>query len=321
MTSKAITPYKKQFSGGAKALGRVAVLFGGTSAEREVSLKSGAAVLAALQNVGVNAFGIDVGENIVQQLQAEQIDTAFIVLHGQGGEDGKIQALLEIMGIPYTGTRMAPSALAMNKLKTKQIWQCVGLPTPEYVVLTDQTVLEQALAQLGGACFVKPVHEGSSLGMSCAESNDELVSAYANAKKFLSGPDSVVLAERRIVGCEYTVALLNGVALPSIEMRTPHKFYDYDAKYLANDTQYFCPSSLSEEKETEIQRLAEQAFAAVDGRSWGRVDFMADEKGDFYLLEVNTVPGMTDHSLVPMAAKAAGLSFSELVLEILVGAQ
>ncbi|VUD40323.1 D-alanine--D-alanine ligase [Thalassocella blandensis] len=313
MSAKA---YQKQFTANPAELGNVAVLFGGTSAEREISLQSGQAVFEAFKAQGFPVVAIDIGEKPVAQLLEQNIQLAVIVLHGCGGEDGKIQALLELLNIPYTGSGVAASSLAMNKLKTKQVWLSVGLPTPEFEILRDGCDYQSTLSRLGGECFVKPIHEGSSLGMSCAVNAVELAQAHSAAKKF----DSVVIAERRIKGREFTVAILNGQSLPSIEMRTDNRFYDYQAKYFSDDTQYFCPSDLTQDKEDEIQSLALQAFNAVDGEGWGRVDFMQDQQGKFYLLEVNTVPGMTSHSLVPMAAKAAGLSFAELVNEILVSA-
>ncbi len=306
--------YIKKFNARPAEFGKVAVLFGGTSAEREISLQSGKAVFDALKVQGFDVIAIDIREHPVPVLLGQEIQLAVIVLHGCGGEDGKIQALLELLKIPYTGSGVAASSLAMNKLKTKQVWLSLDLPTPEFVLLHDEADFAESLTTLGGECFVKPIHEGSSLGMSCAESPEALETAYAKAKKF----DPQVIAERRIVGREFTVTILNGQALPSIEMVAKNEFYDYQAKYFSDETQYFCPSALSEEKESEIRTLALMAFKAVDGCGWGRVDFMQDEKGDFYLLEVNTVPGMTSHSLVPMAAKAAGLSFEELVCEILV---
>lgn len=308
--------YVKKFAVDPAELGKIAVLYGGTSAEREISLQSGRAVYESLQAQGFNVMPIDIGEHPVPVLLGQEIQLAAIVLHGCGGEDGKIQALLELLGIPYTGSGVAASSLAMNKLKTKQIWISLGLPTPEFEILNDKSVYVEVIQKLGGECFVKPIHEGSSLGMSCAKTAGELESAYQTAKKY----DSSVIAERRIVGREFTVAILNGQTLPSIELRTDNTFYDYEAKYFSDETQYFCPSDLSHAKEMEIRSLALQAFNAIDGRGWGRVDFMQDREGKFYLLEVNTVPGMTGHSLVPMAAKAAGLSFGELVQEILVSA-
>jgi len=298
-----------------KAFGRVAVLFGGKSAEREVSLKSGNAVLSALQAGGVDAFGIDVGDDFLQRLNSEKIDRAFIVLHGRGGEDGSMQGLLECAGIPYTGSGILASALAMDKLRTKQVWHSLGLPTPRHAVLTSQADCEAAAAELGFPLIVKPAHEGSSIGMAKADSLQQLQDAWQGAQSY----DSEALVEQWIQGAEFTVAVLDGQALPPIRLRTPHTFYDYEAKYQANDTQYLCPCGLPPEQEAQLKALSLRAFEAVGCKGWGRVDVMQDEQGNFYLLEVNTVPGMTDHSLVPMAAKATGLSFGDLVLAILAG--
>lgn len=295
------------------AFGRVAVLFGGKSAERPVSLKSGAAVLAALQEAGVNAFGIDVGDDLLQRLSSEKIDRAFIVLHGRGGEDGTMQGLLECAGIPYTGSGVLASALAMDKLRTKQVWQSLGLPTPRHAVLATVADCEKAASELGFPLIVKPAHEGSSIGMAKVDSVAALVEAWQSAAQF----DSQVLVEQWIKGPEFTVAVLRGEVLPPIGLGTPHSFYDYDAKYLANDTQYRIPCGLSAEKEAELKALTARACEAVGTQGWARVDVMQDADGRFWLLEVNTVPGMTDHSLVPMAAKAVGLEFTDLVQAIL----
>ncbi|SFU01670.1 MULTISPECIES: D-alanine--D-alanine ligase [Pseudomonas] len=295
------------------AFGRVAVLFGGKSAEREVSLKSGAAVLSALQAAGVDAFGIDVGDDLLQRLLSEKIDRAFIVLHGRGGEDGSMQGLLECAGIPFTGSGILASALAMDKLRTKQVWQSLGLPTPRHAALSSIEDCQQAGAELGFPLIVKPAHEGSSIGMAKVANVEELIGAWQTASQF----DSQVLVEQWIQGPEYTIATLRGQVLPVIGLGTPHSFYDYDAKYLANDTQYRIPCGLDADKEAELQQLTERACEAVGIQGWARVDVMQDAQGAFWLLEVNTVPGMTDHSLVPMAAKAAGLDFQQLVLAIL----
>ena len=296
-----------------KAFGRVAVLFGGKSAEREVSLKSGNAVLSALQAAGVDAFGIDVGDDFLARLNSEKIDRAFIVLHGRGGEDGSMQGLLECAGIPYTGSGILASALAMDKLRTKQVWHSLGLPTPRHAVLTSQADCQAAAAELGFPLIVKPAHEGSSIGMAKVESVEALIAAWQDAARY----DSQVLVEQWIAGPEYTVAVLRGEVLPPIGLGTPHTFYDYDAKYLANDTQYRIPCGLSPEKEAELKELTARACEAVGTQGWARADVMQDASGQFWLLEVNTVPGMTDHSLVPMAARAAGLDFQQLVLAIL----
>ncbi len=294
-------------------LGRVGVLFGGTSAERDVSLKSGAAVCAALSSVGVNVVAVDLGHDAVEQIRAAKIDRAFIALHGVGGEDGRMQALLEFLHIPYTGSGVEASAIAMDKLRTKQIWRGMGLPTPDFIELHDSCDWQQVLNQLGGEVMVKPAHEGSSIGMSRVASVTELQRAYNDAARY----DSQVLAERLIVGAEYTVAILEGQALPAIELETDHHFYDYEAKYISGDTRYMCPCDLSKAREQELRTLALQAFNSIGCRTWGRVDFMADTEGKFTLLEVNTVPGMTATSLVPMAAKVFDISFEELVSNVL----
>ncbi len=296
-----------------REFGRVAVLFGGKSAEREVSLKSGAAVLAALQAAGVDAFGIDVGDDLLQRLGREPIDRAFIVLHGRGGEDGSMQGLLECAGIPYTGSGILASALAMDKLRTKQVWQSLGLPTPRHAVLASEADCQAAAEALGFPLIVKPAHEGSSIGMAKVAGLAELIAAWRAASTY----DAQVLVEQWIQGPEFTIATLRGQVLPPIGLGTPHSFYDYDAKYLANDTQYRIPCGLDANKEAELKALSARACDAVGIQGWARVDVMQDAAGDFWLLEVNTVPGMTDHSLVPMAARAAGLDFQQLVLAIL----
>ncbi|MEH6671130.1 D-alanine--D-alanine ligase [Halopseudomonas sp.] len=297
--------------------GRVAVLYGGRSAERAVSLKSGKAVLDALQGAGVDAYGIDAGHDLANQLIADRPDRVFIALHGRGGEDGSLQGLLESLQLPYTGSGVMASALGMDKLRTKLIWQSLGLSTPAYAVLRDQAECAEIVANLGTPLIVKPIHEGSSIGMAKVQDVQGLEQAWQAAQQY----DDVALVEKWITGAEFTVAILDGRALPAIRLRTPHTFYDYEAKYLTNDTQYICPCGLSPERGAELGELCLQAFNAVGCRGWGRVDVMQDEAGQFYLLEVNTVPGMTDHSLVPMAAAAAGMTFGELVLAILASAR
>lgn len=301
-----------------QAFGRVAVVFGGNSAEREVSLNSGKAVLAALQRAGVDAFGIDLygpeGElSPVAQLQAERFDRAFLILHGPGGEDGTLQGALEMLGKPYTGSGVAASAIGMDKLRTKLLWLGQGLPTPNFAISDDCADLGSVIEKLGFPLIVKPAHEGSSIGMSKVHNETELAQALETAAEF----DRSVLIEQWMSGDEFTVAVLNGLALSPIQLVTEHAFYDYEAKYLANDTQYRFDHGLSSKKVSELKHLAEKAFAAVGCSGWGRVDVMQDEHGAFQLLEVNTAPGMTDHSLVPMAAREHGLSFEELVVEIL----
>ncbi|MFT2160203.1 D-alanine--D-alanine ligase [Pseudomonas putida] len=296
-----------------KAFGRVAVLYGGKSAEREVSLKSGAAVIDALSTAGVDVVAIDVGDDLLARLQSEKIDRAFIILHGRGGEDGSMQGLLECLGIPYTGSGILASALAMDKLRTKQVWQSLGIPTPRHAVLASESDCLQASTELGFPLIVKPAHEGSSIGMAKVNSAQELVAAWQDAAKY----DSQVLVEQWIHGPEFTIAVLRGQVLPPIALGTPHVFYDYDAKYIANDTQYRIPCGLDSVKEQELIDLTARACDAIGIEGWGRLDVMQDEQGRFWLLEVNTAPGMTDHSLVPMAARAAGLDFQQLVLAIL----
>lgn len=300
-----------------KAFGRVAVLYGGTSAEREVSLKSGAAVLAALQGAGVDAYGIDAGDDLVERLIAERPDRVFSALHGRGGEDGSLQGMLEYLKLPYTGSGVMASALGMDKLRTKQVWQSLGLPTPAYAVLRDEAECAAVVEQLGTPLIIKPIHEGSSIGMAKVHSLAELQAAWTEAQKY----DDIALVEQWVTGAEFTVAILDRQVLPAIRLSTPNTFYDYQAKYLASDTQYQCPCGLSEEREAELADLCLRAFEAVGCRGWGRVDVMQDAEGRFYLLEVNTTPGMTDHSLVPMAAAAAGMNFTDLVLAILASAR
>lgn len=295
-----------------ESLGRIAVLFGGHSAEREISLKSGHAVLQALLEQGFDAIGIDTGDDIVSALQAEKFDRAFIALHGPGGEDGKVQGFLECLSVPYTGSGVLASALCMDKKLTKQLWQGIGLPTASFFPLDENTNWQTVIDSLQGEAMVKPAHEGSSIGMSRVASADELRNAYFEAAKY----DGSVIAEQFISGAEYTVAILDGEALPPIRLQPNSRFYDFNAKYQANDTQYLCPCGLGVEQESALKRLALVAFESVGGAGWGRVDVMADQHGNFYLLEVNTVPGMTSHSLVPMAAKAAGIDFKNLVARI-----
>ena len=293
--------------------GRVAVLFGGKSAEREVSLKSGNAVLGALQSAGVDAFGIDVGDDFITRITSEKIDRAFIILHGRGGEDGSMQGLLECLGIPYTGSGILASALAMDKLRTKQVWHSLGIPTPRHAVLSSEDDCISAAKELSFPLIVKPAHEGSSIGMAKVNSADELIVAWTDASKY----DSQVLVEQWIHGPEFTIATLRDQVLPPIALGTPHTFYDYDAKYVSEDTQYRIPCGLDSDKEQELMELTAKACEAIGIAGWGRLDVMQDVDGQFWLLEVNTAPGMTDHSLVPMAAKAAGLDFQQLVLSIL----
>ena len=295
------------------AFGKVAVLMGGWSAEREVSLKSGAAVLAALRAREVNAHGIDADRTVLNALAAGNFDRAFIVLHGRGGEDGVVQGALEMLGIPYTGSGVLASALGMDKLRTKQLWLGMGLPTPPYRVVDSAGELAAAAAELGLPLAVKPSREGSSIGISRVDEAGQVAGAWERA----AACDSPVLVEPWILGQEYTGAVLQGEALPLIRLETPRAFYDYEAKYHADDTRYLCPCGLPEAREAELRELVRRAYAAVGGRGWGRVDLLVDGQGQPWLLEVNTVPGMTDHSLVPMAARATGLNFEALVWRIL----
>lgn len=293
--------------------GKVAVLMGGTSAEREVSLNSGKAVLEALQSKGVDAYAVDVGDDILNQLQQGQFDRAFIALHGRGGEDGTMQGALQIMNLPFTGSGVMASALAMDKLRTKQIWQAQGLPTPAYKVLDERPDIKQLVSEIGLPMMIKPSHEGSSIGVTKVVSEDQLTAAWDDAAKY----DSEVIAEAWVTGKEYTAAILGDLALPLIRLETPQEIYDYEAKYMLDTTQYHCPCGLDTEAEKSLQQMALKAFRAVGAQGWGRVDLFVDDKGKPWLIEVNTVPGLTDHSLVPMAAKAVGISFDELMLRIL----
>lgn len=296
--------------------GKVAVLFGGRSAEREVSLNSGSRVLAALRRQGVDAHAFDPAERQLDDLAG--FARAFIALHGRYGEDGTIQGALELMGIPYTGSGVMASALGMDKWRTKLLWQAAGLPVPPYLMLDDATDLAAVEAALGLPLFVKPACEGSSIGITKVKRPGELAAARAEAARH----DSLVIAERAILGGEYTVAILGNEALPIIKIEPSNEFYDYEAKYLRDDTAYRCPCGLTETRESELRQQALDAFRVLGGRGWGRVDFLLDRAataggGAAYFLEVNTSPGMTDHSLVPMAARAAGMSYDDLVVRIL----
>ncbi|MCW8956569.1 MAG: D-alanine--D-alanine ligase [Gammaproteobacteria bacterium] len=298
-----------------KGFGKVAVLMGGWSAEREVSLNSGQAVLAALKNQGVDAHGIDADRQVCQTLTAGDYDRVFNIMHGRGGEDGEIQGMLDILQIPYTGTGVLGSALAMDKLLTKQLWHGMGLPTPEYRLLESAQDCRQAVEDMGLPLMIKPSLEGSSIGMSKVIDARDMVAAWEKAMAC----GSSVIAEKFILGNEYTAAVIDNQVLPMIRLQTARDFYDYQAKYQDDDTQYHCPCGLEPELEQQLGKLILKAFAAVQGKGWGRVDFMLDEFANTWLIEVNTVPGMTDHSLVPMAAKQAGMSFEQLVVKILEG--
>ncbi len=286
---------------------------GGESAEREVSLKSGMAVLNALENMGVDVFAIDLRKDTINQLLQAKFDIAFIALHGRGGEDGRIQGLLDWLNKPYTGSSVASAALSMDKWRSKLVWQGLGLPTPKAVLLQDNSPWQTDIEYLGNNAIVKPANEGSSIGMQRVFTSQQLEQSYMAAKQY----DSNILAEQWVSGQEFTVAIIGMQILPSILLKTSHDFLDYSAKYQAQDTQYILPSGLPQEQERILGELAKQAFDSLGLTGWGRVDIMQDEQGKFWLLEVNSCPGMTTHSLVPMAAKQYGWSFEELILQIL----
>jgi D-alanine-D-alanine ligase len=296
-----------------KEFGRVAVLLGGDSSEREISLLTGNAVLSALQRRGVDAHAFDPRDRALASLLGERFDRVWIALHGPGGEDGTLQGALEYLGVPYTGSGVMGSAIGMDKLRTKRLAQAIGVATPDYVVLRGAQDFDTAIERLGLPMIVKPATQGSSVGMSKVEREGELPAAYQAAAAL----EASVFAEPWVTGREYTVAVLQGRALPSIRIETPQKFYDYQAKYFRDDTRYFCPSGLSSQAEQHLANLALAAFAAIGASGWGRVDFMSDETGRPLLLEVNTIPGMTSHSLVPMAARAVEIDFDELAWRVL----
>lgn len=293
--------------------GKVAVLMGGWSAEREISLLSGNAVLNALKQSNIDAHGIDVDRDIASVLGAGEYQRVLIMLHGRGGEDGAMQGLLEVMGLPYTGSGILGSALAMDKLRCKQVWAAEGYPTPEFMVVETELDCSKAIEQLGLPLIVKPALEGSSIGMSKVEVVDEMLPAF-NIARDCKG---AIIAEKWITGAEYTAAVLNHKVLPMIRLETDRKFYDYVAKYESNDTRYICPCGLDQKKEQELGSIMLNAFDAIGASGWGRVDFMLDSDAQPWLIEANTVPGMTSHSLVPMAARQAGMEFNQLVIEIL----
>ena len=297
-----------------RRFGRVAVLMGGDSAEREISLRSGNAVLAALRSAGVDAHALNpASEGFVRKLSDGGYDRVFIALHGRGGEDGVIQGLLEVLGLPYTGSGVLGSALAMDKLRTKQVWEAAGVPTPGFVQLDNEPDAGVVQAALGYPVIVKPAHEGSSIGISKADSDISLREAWQLAHRY----DDEVFAEQWVSGGEYTCGILDGEALPLIRLETPNAFYDYQAKYEADTTRYLLPCGLPQATEQVLQSAALVAFRRVAGSGWGRVDFMLDGQGQPWFIEVNTVPGLTDHSLVPMAARAAGMDFTVMVCRIL----
>ena len=297
----------------AKRFGKVAVLLGGDSAERDISLETGRAVHDALVAEGIDAHAVDTRDTPLTFLLEQGFDRAFIALHGRGGEDGVIQGALETLHIPYTGSGVLGSALAMDKVRSKFVWQSMRINTPDFVELVDARDLGVVEERLGFPVMVKPVHEGSSCGAAKVDNANQLEAAWAASRQF----DDRVMAERWVVGAEYTASILQDQALPLIRLETPRVFYDYVAKYMADDTRYLCPCGLPENREQELNALMQQAFAAVGASGWGRVDFMLDEQGAPWLIEVNTIPGMTSHSLVPMAAAQAGIGFNELVVRIL----
>jgi len=298
--------------------GKVALLMGGTSAERDISLLSGEAIYQGLLEKNIDVIKIDTKEDFLLEIQNNAIDRAFIALHGRGGEDGTIQGFLTMMGIPFTGSDMVGSAISMNKIMSKRIWKQAGFNTADFLQILSNEKFElgdaiRAIKKLGEILFVKPANEGSSVGMSKSASAEDLVEAVTKAQAF-----GTVLVEQFVNGREYTVGIVNGEALPSISMVTPNEYYDYDAKYLADSTEYFCPSGLSEYEEEQLQSIALAAFEILGCSGWGRVDFIRDKNSNvFNLLEANTIPGMTKTSLLPKAARANGMNFSQLVVSIL----
>lgn len=300
------------------SFGKVAVLLGGRSAEREVSLASGDGVLRALRNAGVDAHAVDTGRmsgvELLAHLEDERFERAFIVLHGRGGEDGTLQGALETIGMPYTGSGVLGSALAMDKHRAKLVWRALGIPTPEYAVVRGEDEIATAVRDVGFPAFVKPVHEGSSVGMAPVDDEESLHRAWYEAARF----DDEVLVERRIDGPEYTASILGREVLPLIRLEPARSFYDYEAKYADGaGTRYHCPCGLGSDDEARLAELSLAAFDAVGASGWGRLDLLCDAAGEPWFIDVNTAPGMTSHSLVPMAAAAAGLSFEDLVVRIL----
>lgn len=296
-----------------KQFGRVAVMMGGLAAEREISLRSGAAVYDALKAKGVDAIAVDVTGSPIAALLGQKIDRVFNIIHGRGGEDGVLQGVLDVLSIPYTGSGVMASALTMDKLRTKLCWQGYGLVTPSWCLLENEVDVDDCIEKLGFPVIVKPAQEGSSIGMSKANNRHELLTALTVAEKY----NCDVYAEAWVTGKEYTVAVLDGEALPVIRLETPNAFYDYEAKYQATTTQYHCPCDLEQKQEQFLRNLAVTACKVVGVKGWARVDVFIDDLGQYQLIEVNTVPGMTDHSLVPMAARQAGMDFDELVWRIL----
>ncbi|MBA2659705.1 MAG: D-alanine--D-alanine ligase [Nitrosospira sp.] len=295
------------------SFGKVAVLLGGRSAERAISLKSGKAVLDGLRCRGVNAHPFDPAEQPMEALRQQGFNRVHIALHGRYGEDGTVQGALELMELPYTGSGVMASALAMDKWRTKLLWQAAGINTPRHLLLNPKSDFDAVVKELGLPLIVKPSREGSTIGLTKVTTATDMLKAYESAAKH----DMMVLAEQFIDGPELTVAILGETALPVVRIQAASGLYDYQAKYVSEDTRYFCPSGLSAAKENAIQMLALQAHKVLGCEGWGRVDVMLDKSGKPYFLETNTSPGMTDHSLVPMAAQEAGISFEDLVLRIL----
>ena len=293
--------------------GKVALLFGGRSAEREISISSGKAVLSALQKRGVDVHPFDPAEQPMEALLQQKFDRAYIALHGRYGEDGTVQGALELMNMPYTGSGVMASALAMDKWRTKLVWQAAGISTPKYMILNADSDFSEVAKTLGLPLIIKPSHEGSTIGLSKVTSKKDLPEAYQLASKY----DSLVLAEAFVEGVELTAAILGDTPLPLVRIEVAGDLYDYQAKYLSNETQYFCPSGLSDEVTKKIQAQALHAHRVLGCKDWGRVDLILDKSGTAYFLEANTSPGMTSHSLVPMAANTAGMSFEDLVMNIL----
>lgn len=303
-----------------QAFGKVGILYGGKSAEREVSLMSGAGVHQALLSQGVDAHLFDTGLRTIGELAAEKFDRVFIALHGRYGEDGTIQGALELLNIPYTGSGPMASSLAMDKVMTKRVWLEAGLPTPGYIALEHESELDNCVAKLGVPLIMKPPHEGSTLGIVKATTAADVLGAYRESAKF----DEVVLAEQFITGRELTIAILgrgdSARALPLIEIVAPQGNYDYEHKYFSDDTQYLCPAPISDETARHVADICVRAYRSLGCEGWGRADVILDDQGKAWLLEMNTSPGMTGHSLVPMAAKAVGMSYAELCVHILADA-
>jgi D-alanine-D-alanine ligase len=293
--------------------GRVGVLMGGNSAERDISLESGANVMSAMQRAGIESVPFDWDGSLDNIQEWKSCDRFFIAAHGRGGEDGKLQSVLEIMDIPYTGTKVLGCALCMDKNLTKRAWRGANLLTPDSMLVTGSTNAEQLVDRLGLPLMIKPAREGSSFGITKADSINEVMPAIRLALTY----DKIVLAEVYVAGSEYTIAVLNETSLPVIKIETPQPFFNYDAKYFGNDTRYFCPSELTETAEAELKKIALDAFSSINGFGWGRVDVMLDVEGHPWLIEANAVPGLTSHSLVPMAANNMGISFDELIIMIL----